>query len=118
MTTIVRCGRTRPRFLARLGMQALSPLSGKASRRSTIGLPSRLSAKRFSGSKGGCETAPKPPFVAPTEEESMPRSSVLWLSLLLPNALGGGPLRAEQTDSILRDEALRTLKKAASYYRD
>jgi PelA/Pel-15E family pectate lyase len=48
----------------------------------------------------------------------MPRSSVLWLSLLLPSALGGGPLRAQQTDSTLRDEALRTLKKAASYYRD
>ncbi len=47
----------------------------------------------------------------------MPRSRLLWLSLLLLSALGVGPVRAQQTGSALRDEALQALKRAASFYR-
>ena len=46
----------------------------------------------------------------------MARSRVLWLSLLLP-AFGAGPLHAQPTDPDLREEALRALKKAATFYR-
>jgi PelA/Pel-15E family pectate lyase len=38
--------------------------------------------------------------------------------LLFCGALGAGPLRAQQPQSALRDEAVQALKKAASYYRD
>jgi len=48
----------------------------------------------------------------------MPRSTILWLVLVLPGAIGAGPVPAQQADSMLRDEALRTLKKAAAYYRE
>lgn len=47
----------------------------------------------------------------------MPRPSAPWLSLLLPALLGAGTLPAPPSDPALRDEALRTLKQAASYYR-
>ncbi len=47
----------------------------------------------------------------------MSRSRVLWLTLLLPCAFGVGPLHAQQPASDLREDALRALKKAASYYR-
>jgi PelA/Pel-15E family pectate lyase len=46
----------------------------------------------------------------------MTRSRVFWLSLLLSCAFGVGPLQAQQTGSDPREEALRTLKKAASFY--
>lgn len=48
----------------------------------------------------------------------MARSRVLCLSLLLTCAFDAAPLRAQQTGSDLRQEALRTLRKAASFYRD
>lgn len=48
----------------------------------------------------------------------MPRSRVFWFALVLPGALGAGTVPAQQTDSMLRDEALQTLKKAATYYRE
>src|SRR5262245_14213284 len=47
----------------------------------------------------------------------MARSGVVWLSLILPAALAADPLPAQQTGPDLREEALRTLKKAASFYR-
>lgn len=47
----------------------------------------------------------------------MSRSSVLWLSLLLSSLPVVGPVGAQQLDSALCDEAVQTLKKAASYYR-
>jgi len=47
----------------------------------------------------------------------MPRSGLLRLALLLVGALGAGTLQAQQTSSALRDEALRALKAAASFYR-
>lgn len=48
----------------------------------------------------------------------MPRSKAFWLALVLPSVLGAGPIPAQQTDAGLRDEALRTLKKAAADYRE
>jgi PelA/Pel-15E family pectate lyase len=47
----------------------------------------------------------------------MARSRVLWLSLLLPCVFGASSLHAQPTGLDLREEALRTLKKAASFYR-
>ncbi len=47
----------------------------------------------------------------------MPRSGLLWLNLFLLGALCVEPLRAQQNDSALRDEALQALKRAASFYR-
>ena len=47
----------------------------------------------------------------------MARSRVLWLSLLLPCAFGASSLHAQPIRSGLREEALQTLKKAASFYR-
>src|SRR5262245_30190348 len=51
------------------------------------------------------------------QEKSMTRARILWLSLLLPCAFGASPLAAQSADADLRQEALRTLKQAASFYR-
>jgi hypothetical protein len=48
----------------------------------------------------------------------MRRSRVTWASVFLLGTIGVGPLPAQQVDPALRDEAVKTLKKAASYYRD
>jgi PelA/Pel-15E family pectate lyase len=47
----------------------------------------------------------------------MKRSRLLWLGLLLPCAFAAPPLPAQEAGPDLRAEALRTLKKASSYYR-
>ena len=47
----------------------------------------------------------------------MARSRILALILLLHGAFAEGPLPAQQTDPALRDDALRALKKAATFYR-
>ena len=47
----------------------------------------------------------------------MSRASVLKVCLLLLGMIGGGSLPAQEADPKLREDALRTLKNAASYYR-
>jgi PelA/Pel-15E family pectate lyase len=42
----------------------------------------------------------------------------MWLCLFLLGTIGVGPLPAQQAASTLRDEGVKTLKKAAAYYRD
>src|SRR5262249_49837318 len=54
----------------------------------------------------------------PKEEKSMRRFCVSWLSVFLLGTIGVGPLPAQQADWALRDEAVKTLKKAASFYRN
>jgi PelA/Pel-15E family pectate lyase len=51
------------------------------------------------------------------QKKSVVRSTVLWLISLLACALGAGPLQARNLGSDLREKAIRTLTKAASFYR-
>lgn len=48
----------------------------------------------------------------------MSRSRVFRLALVLAGVFPAGTIPAQQTDSILRGETLRTLQKAAAYYRE